>query len=103
MKTVYGASMVSLHVRKTNRAALALYKDTLGFEVVKIEKGYCASILSHSLSVVGVLLTLSPSRSCRPGRRGAPVSPFLVHGPPSLTTFLSLSRAQDAYSMRLLL
>jgi len=45
MKTVYGASMVSLHVRKTNRAALALYKDTLGFEVVKIEKGYCASLV----------------------------------------------------------
>lgn len=44
MKTVYGASMVSLHVRKTNRAALALYKDTLGFEVVKIEKGYCALV-----------------------------------------------------------
>ncbi|GAA6047994.1 hypothetical protein JCM3770_006461 [Rhodotorula araucariae] len=42
MKTTYGASMVSLHVRKTNRAALALYKDTLGFEVVKIEKGYYA-------------------------------------------------------------
>lgn len=48
MKTVYGASMVSLHVRKTNRAALALYKDTLGFEVVKIEKGYCALVPASS-------------------------------------------------------
>lgn len=44
MKTTYGAAYVSLHVRKTNRAALALYKDTLGFEVVKIEKSYCAFV-----------------------------------------------------------
>ncbi|GAA6029930.1 hypothetical protein JCM8097_009174 [Rhodosporidiobolus ruineniae] len=42
MKTAYGASHVSLHVRKTNRAALALYKDTLGFEVIKVEKSYYA-------------------------------------------------------------
>ncbi|GAA5873345.1 hypothetical protein JCM16303_001097 [Sporobolomyces ruberrimus] len=42
MKQTYNASYVSLHVRKTNRAALALYKDTLGFEVVDIEKSYYA-------------------------------------------------------------
>ncbi|GAA5894755.1 peptide alpha-N-acetyltransferase complex A subunit ARD1 [Sporobolomyces salmoneus] len=42
MKQTYNASHVSLHVRKTNRAALALYKDTLGFEVVDIEKSYYA-------------------------------------------------------------
>jgi ribosomal protein S18 acetylase RimI-like enzyme len=42
MKTTYGASYVSLHVRKTNRAALGLYKDTLGFEVVEIESKYYA-------------------------------------------------------------
>lgn len=41
MKEVFGATYVSLHVRKTNRAALALYRDTLGFEVLGIEKGYC--------------------------------------------------------------
>lgn len=41
MATVYRASYVSLHVRKSNRAALALYKDTLGFEVKDIEKKYC--------------------------------------------------------------
>lgn len=41
MKVAFNASHVSLHVRKTNRAALALYKDTLGFEVVNIEKKYC--------------------------------------------------------------
>ena len=43
MATVYRASYVSLHVRKSNRAALALYKDTLGFTVKEIEKKYCAS------------------------------------------------------------
>ncbi|KAK4056328.1 N-terminal acetyltransferase A complex catalytic subunit ard1 [Microbotryomycetes sp. JL221] len=42
MKQAFGANYVSLHVRKTNRAALALYKDTLGFEVVEIESKYYA-------------------------------------------------------------
>ncbi|KAJ8086823.1 N-terminal acetyltransferase A complex catalytic subunit ard1 [Marasmius tenuissimus] len=42
MATVYKASYVSLHVRKSNRAALGLYKDTLGFTVKDIEKGYYA-------------------------------------------------------------
>lgn len=43
MKTTFGASYISLHVRKTNRAALGLYKDTLGFNVVEIESSYCTS------------------------------------------------------------
>lgn len=47
MKTTFNASYVSLHVRKTNRAALSLYKDTLGFEVVEIESKYCAPF-THS-------------------------------------------------------
>ncbi|KAJ3556149.1 hypothetical protein NM688_g2183 [Phlebia brevispora] len=42
MATVYRAAYVSLHVRKSNRAALALYKDTLGFTVKDIEKRYYA-------------------------------------------------------------
>lgn len=46
MKTTFGASYVSLHVRKTNRAALSLYKDTLGFEVVEIESKYCESLVA---------------------------------------------------------
>lgn len=41
MATIYRASYVSLHVRKSNRAALGLYKDTLGFLVHDIEKKYC--------------------------------------------------------------
>lgn len=41
MATVYQASYVSLHVRKTNRAAIALYRDSLGFEVHEVEVGYC--------------------------------------------------------------
>lgn len=43
MRTTYNAAYVSLHVRETNRAALGLYKDTLGFKVIKIEKSYCMS------------------------------------------------------------
>ncbi|GME72025.1 unnamed protein product [Ambrosiozyma monospora] len=36
----YKAEYVSLHVRKSNRAALHLYKDTLKFEVLSIENSY---------------------------------------------------------------
>ncbi|KAG0140685.1 hypothetical protein CROQUDRAFT_718532 [Cronartium quercuum f. sp. fusiforme G11] len=42
MRDVFGAKYVSLHVRKTNRAALSLYRDTLGFTVKEIEKKYYA-------------------------------------------------------------
>ncbi|KAF5387725.1 hypothetical protein D9615_000551 [Tricholomella constricta] len=42
MSSIYRASYVSLHVRKSNRAALGLYRDTLGFTVKGIEKGYYA-------------------------------------------------------------
>lgn len=55
MATVYRASYVSLHVRKSNRAALALYKDTLGFTVKNIEKKYCASS-SPSSPLCGVFV-----------------------------------------------
>ncbi|AOW31690.1 peptide alpha-N-acetyltransferase [Candida albicans P57072] len=36
----FGAQYVSLHVRKSNRAALHLYRDSLKFEVQSIEKSY---------------------------------------------------------------
>jgi len=42
MATVYRASYVSLHVRRSNRAALSLYRDTLGFTVKEIETKYYA-------------------------------------------------------------
>lgn len=42
MKETYKAQYISLHVRKSNRAALGLYKDTLGFQVKDIEKKYYA-------------------------------------------------------------
>eukprot|EP01102_Stenamoeba_stenopodia_P005286 TRINITY_DN15851_c0_g1_i1.p1 TRINITY_DN15851_c0_g1~~TRINITY_DN15851_c0_g1_i1.p1 ORF type:complete len:258 (-),score=81.90 TRINITY_DN15851_c0_g1_i1:135-863(-) len=38
----FDAHYVSLHVRKSNRAALGLYTDTLGFEIHDIEKEYYA-------------------------------------------------------------
>ena len=37
----YDATDITLHVRKSNRAAISLYRDTLGFEVQGMEKGYC--------------------------------------------------------------
>ncbi|TDL29932.1 acyl-CoA N-acyltransferase [Rickenella mellea] len=42
MATIYRASYVSLHVRKSNRAAFGLYHDALGFAIHDIEKKYYA-------------------------------------------------------------
>ena len=41
MAEAYNASYVMLHVRKSNRAAIGLYRDTLGFRIHETEKGYC--------------------------------------------------------------
>lgn len=40
MCELFEAQYVSLHVRKSNRAALHLYRDSLKFEVQSIEKSY---------------------------------------------------------------
>jgi len=51
MASIYKASYVSLHVRKSNRAALNLYRDSLGFTVQDIEKKYCMyTILSDLMA-----------------------------------------------------
>jgi N-alpha-acetyltransferase 10/11 len=42
MAEVFNAEYVSLHVRMSNVGALHLYRDTLGFEVEKIESKYYA-------------------------------------------------------------
>lgn len=42
MRENFAAIYVSLHVRKSNQAALHLYRDTLQFEVREVEKGYYA-------------------------------------------------------------
>jgi len=42
MAEVFEADYVSLHVRMSNVAALHLYRDTLGFEVEKVESKYYA-------------------------------------------------------------
>lgn len=42
MYETYGAAYVSLHVRVSNIAALALYRDTLGFKVGGTEAKYYA-------------------------------------------------------------
>jgi ribosomal protein S18 acetylase RimI-like enzyme len=41
-RQVFDAEYVSLHVRRSNRAALHLYKQTLGYEVNDIEAKYYA-------------------------------------------------------------
>ena len=42
MQDVFGAEYVSLHVRKSNRAAFHLYSVTLKYVVHDVEKGYYA-------------------------------------------------------------
>ena len=42
MRETYGSQQCSLHVRRSNRAALHLYRQTMGFEEVMVEKGYYA-------------------------------------------------------------
>lgn len=42
MQDVFDAEYVSLHVRKSNRAAFHLYSVTLNYEVNDVEKGYYA-------------------------------------------------------------
>ena len=42
MYETYGGKYVSLHVRVSNVAALALYRDTLGFKVTGTEAKYYA-------------------------------------------------------------
>ena len=42
MAESHGARYVSLHVRVSNKAALALYKDTLGFNQEGVENKYYA-------------------------------------------------------------
>ena len=42
MKEVFDAEYVSLHVRKSNRAAFHLYKETLHYDINDVEKEYYA-------------------------------------------------------------
>jgi GNAT superfamily N-acetyltransferase len=42
MHDVYDAEYVSLHVRKSNRAAFHLYTETLKYEINDVERGYYA-------------------------------------------------------------
>ena len=42
MYSVFNAKYVSLHVRKSNRAAFHLYTITLKYEIHDVEKGYYA-------------------------------------------------------------
>ena len=42
MELTQECEQVSLHVRVSNRAALGLYKDKLGYEIKETEVGYYA-------------------------------------------------------------
>ncbi len=42
MEQVFGAEYVSLHVRKSNRAAFNLYTETLGYKINDVEAKYYA-------------------------------------------------------------
>lgn len=42
MRDTFNAQYVSLHVRETNRAAISLYHETLGFQIHGVEHKYYA-------------------------------------------------------------
>lgn len=42
MKSIFDLEIVTLHVRETNASAMGLYRDTLKYEVLKIDKEYYA-------------------------------------------------------------
>jgi ribosomal protein S18 acetylase RimI-like enzyme len=53
MNHLYKAHHITLHVRESNKPAISLYRDNLGFEQTGVEKGYCESqhpLLSLSFS-----------------------------------------------------
>lgn len=81
MAQIYKASYVSLHVRKTNRAAISLYRDSLGFQVHDVEASYCGSTISLS------------SPSCNMKRARGRLIPHLVR--------CADADGEDAYGMRL--
>merc|ERR1712137_898001 len=72
MKETYGAEYVSLHVRRSNRAALGLYKDTLGFEMTGVEEKYYADH-EDAFEMKKTLLTTeeaaAKAKKNEPGRR----------------------------------
>merc|ERR1712110_1360557 len=72
MKETYGAEYVSLHVRRSNRAALGLYKDTLGFEMTGVEEKYYADH-EDAFEMKKALLTTeeaaAKAKKNEPGRR----------------------------------
>lgn len=43
MNHLYKAHHITLHVRESNKPAISLYRDNLGFEQTGVEKGYCES------------------------------------------------------------
>jgi len=60
----FDAKYVSLHVRKSNRAALHLYRDSLSFEVTSIEKSYYQDGEdAYAMKLVLVLDDLLPSKT----------------------------------------
>lgn len=60
----YDAQYVSLHVRKSNRAALHLYRDSLHFEVTSIESSYYQDGEdAYAMKLTLVLDDLIPSKA----------------------------------------
>jgi peptide alpha-N-acetyltransferase len=72
----YGAAQITLHVRKSNRAAISLYRDTLGFEVHEVQKSYCELFASsgraradHTQMQMARMRTGCGTTSSRPHKR----------------------------------
>ena len=103
MSTIYKASSVSLHVRRSNKAAIGLYRDTLGFEVHKVEAKYCEFFVS-SFFFSFIVRSFFPALSCwvcilgcfTSRRTGSDSDSDLFNLTPTLD-----ADGEDAFSMRL--
>lgn len=60
METCYNAKKVSLHVRKSNRGAIRLYEQVLGYSVDSVAKGYYSDGEDAYLMQVELPIELKP-------------------------------------------
>ncbi|PPR81014.1 hypothetical protein GOBAR_AA39699 [Gossypium barbadense] len=61
MEQVFGAEYVSLHVRKSNRAAFNLYTQTLGYKIHDVEakfQNYLACYMGFSMNTADAMVSV---------------------------------------------
>jgi len=89
MVDTFGAEYVSLHVRRSNRAALSLYQDTLKFSVHEIESKYYAD----GEDAYAMRLNFNPSK--KPEKREKDKPSSRGNGKPEQTHKSTVVKAEE--------